>query len=282
MTYFPMFHYFNFFRIHNVFLGSLAACVAYYIINGQNVYLLLHCIMIIALAMMFGNALNDIIDFKSDEISHPNRMLPMGYININTAKQITGFVFILLIIISFHLPIQASLLVYCFIVPLLILYNCYFKGVPLIGNIIISIILSLTFLFIELVFFNRFDITIVPASLIFGLSIIREILKDIHDYEGDRAYNVYTFPVRFGHSYSIKVVIYMILCFCLLAPMPYYVNYYSNNYLISLIILVEIPMIILVSLLLRNPDKIMISRIVSTMKIINLFGLFVILIANKY
>ena len=276
-----MINYFNFFRMHNAIMGALAVYIAYSIIDGDNIYLLFHCMLIVVLSMMFGNALNDILDLKSDNISHPNRPLPKGYIKISNAKPITGILFVLVICVSLFLP-NSDCMYACFsILALLIFYNIYFKGIALIGNFIISLILASTFLFTELVFFNQLHITIVPANLIFGLSLIREILKDIHDYEGDKKYNIYTLPVQIGYSYSIKVVVCMIVCFCVLAFIPYYINYYSLNYLISLIILIEIPMIILLSLLLRNPDKLMISHIINFMKLINLFGLFVILIANK-
>jgi len=73
----------------------------------------------------------------------------------------------------------------------------------------------------------------------------------------------------------------MIIVFCVLALLPYFVNYYQKNYLISLIILVEIPLILLVSLLLRNPNKLMLRKVAIITKAISLFGLLVILIANS-
>ena len=276
-----MIHYFNFFRIHNVIMGAFAVLIAYYVIHGDDIFLLFHSMLTVVLAMIFGNILNDIIDLKPDTISHPHRSLPMNYISVGTAKMLTILTLMLLIVVAYFLPISACLFVYFLVIPILVLYNVYLKGVAIIGNIMIAVMLSSTFLFTELVFFNQLVITIIPSYLIFGLSLIREILKDIHDYDGDKEYKIYTLPVQLGYEYSMKIVVWMILFFCLLAPIPYYINYYSLNYFISLIILIEIPMIILVSLLLRNPNKLLLSKIVSMMKIINLFGLFVILIANK-
>ena len=122
---------------------------------------------------------------------------------------------------------------------------------------------------------------LIPACLVFGLSFIREFIKDIQDYEGDKYYNIKTLPVRIGQKKSINIVIFMIIVFCVLALIPYVINYYQINYLIYLIILVEIPLIILVSLLLRNPNKLMLRKISMMVKIISCFGLLVILIANS-
>ena len=120
-----------------------------------------------------------------------------------------------------------------------------------------------------------------PACLVFGLSFIRELIKDIHDYEGDKQHNIKTLPVKIGQKKSINITILLIVLFCVLALVPYFTNFYQKIYLISLIILVEIPLIILVSLLLKNPNKLMLNKISSITKIISLSGLLVILIANR-
>tara|TARA_B110000263_G_scaffold54774_1_gene46200 strand:- start:1620 stop:1973 length:354 start_codon:yes stop_codon:yes gene_type:complete len=117
--------------------------------------------------------------------------------------------------------------------------------------------------------------------MVFGLSFIREFLKDIHDYDGDKEHNIHTFPVKIGVEKSVKIIKYLIIIFCLLLFIPYLTNFYQKNYLISLIILVEIPLIILVSLLKKNPNKLILKQVSAFIKIISIFGLLVILIANN-
>ena len=62
--------------------------------------------------------------------------------------------------------------------PLIVLYSIVFKGLPLIGNIITSLILSLSFIFCG-VAFDNISHMITPALLAFGLTLLREIIKDI-------------------------------------------------------------------------------------------------------
>ena len=38
----------------------------------------------------------------------------------------------------------------------------------------------------------------IPAWLAFGLSSIRELIKDIADVDGDKINGIMTFPVKFG------------------------------------------------------------------------------------
>ena len=70
------------------------------------------------------------------------------------------------------------------------------------------------------------------------IKFIREFIKDIQDYEGDKYYNIKTLPVRIGQQKSINITIFMIIVYCILILIPYFINYYQTNYLISLIILV--------------------------------------------
>ena len=273
--------YLKLIRIQNLIIGSLAVLVTNYSIKTYDVLLLCHCILSVILAMSFGNILNDIIDLKPDKISHPNRPLPMEQINISSAKKLLFILCILIIITSFFLNITSRVCLLFVVLPLLISYNFYFKNTPLLGNIIISFLLAFVFIFTELVFLNELKIMIIPSLLVFGLSLIREFLKDIHDYEGDKTHNIQTLPVKIGQNKSISIAILMIIVFCVLSLFPYFINFYYINYLISLIILVEIPLIVLVSLLLRNPNKLMFRKILSITKIISLSGLLVILISNN-
>ena len=276
-----MITYFKLIRIPNLIIATLAVLVATYSIKGHDLLLLLYAIISVVCTMAFGNTLNDVLDLYSDKISHPSRPLPMNRIEIGMAKNIVFILLISILIISLFLNILASICLLCIILPLLLCYNLYFKGVPVAGNAVTSILLAFVFIFTEIVFYSTVQITLIPACLVFGLSFIREFIKDIQDYEGDKYYNIKTLPVRIGQQKSINIAICMIIVFCILILIPYFVNYYQTNYLISLIILVEIPLILLVSLLLRNPNKLMLRKVSIMIKIISCFGLLVILIANS-
>ena len=273
--------YFKLIRIQNIMIGIMAIFVSAYSIEANDLLLLLYCILSVVLAMSFGNVLNDILDLESDKISHPSRPLPSNIITPMTAKLFLIALFISLIITSSFLNKLTCLYLLFILLPLLILYNVYFKGIPIVGNIIVSVLLAFVLLFTELIFFNQIQIMWIPSLMVFGLSFIREFLKDIHDYDGDKEYNIHTFPVKIGVEKSVKIIKCLIIIFCLLLFIPYLTNFYQKNYLISLIILVEIPLIVLVSLLKKNPNKLILKQVSAFIKIISIFGLLVILIANN-
>ena len=68
-----MLSFFKIIRIHNILIANFAACIAYFIILENNLYMLCLSSACITFIMMYGNMLNDYLDMKSDIISHPNR-----------------------------------------------------------------------------------------------------------------------------------------------------------------------------------------------------------------
>ena len=93
-------------------------------------------------------------------------------------------------------------------VEILILYEIILKRIPLIGNIVISSLVGIVFVFIEAGLTNKIDTTYPIMILAFNLNLIREIIKDIQDLEGDKLYNMKTLPIILGKH---KTIIFIIL-----------------------------------------------------------------------
>ena len=272
---------FKLIRINNLIIAMFAVLVSSAILKNQNFSILINILLTIIFTMAFGNVLNDILDIKIDNIAHPERPLPSRKITLIEAKGILACLFLLVILSSFYINNLANQVLYFFILPALYLYNIFLKKIPIIGNIIVASLIATLFLFTEIALFNSYHILIVPALLIFGLSFIREFLKDICDYEGDKQYRTTTFPVYFGKTQSIKIAIIFIGVFAILCLIPYYTQYYKLNYLLLLIFIIEIPLFLLVLLLLNNPDKKRIQLMAHVTKYMSLGGLLIILLSHN-
>ena len=272
---------FKLIRINNIIIAMFAVLVSSAILKNQNFSILINILLTIIFTMAFGNVLNDILDIKIDNIAHPERPLPSRKITLVEAKGILACLFLLVILSSFYINNLANQVLYFFILPALYLYNIFFKKIPIIGNIIVASLIATLFLFTEIALFNSYHILIVPALLIFGLSFIREFLKDICDYEGDKQYRTTTFPGYFGKTQSIKIAIIFIGVFAILCLIPYYTQYYKLNYLLLLIFIIEIPLFLLVLLLLNNPDKKRIQLMAHITKYMSLGGLLIILLSHN-
>ena len=266
-------------RAQNIALSILSSLITVHLIGFHDIKLIIISITIISLVMAFGNIINDYYDIKIDSIEHPDRPLPNNIFSQQFIFFIIFLLIILIIVLSFFINEMARKTLYIGVIPPLYLYSIFFKKIPLINNLIIAYLLGMVFMFNEIVYVNSFSLLILPALLAFGLSFIRELIKDIDDYHGDKKFNIYTIPVIIGISNARYIAIIWIIIFQCLCILPYYLNILSYKYFISLIFLIEIPLCFVLSLLFNNPNKRTFSKLVIYTKWITFGGLVVIFLS---
>src|SRR5574338_406664 len=195
-----------------------------------------------ALVAAAGNIVNDIYDVETDKISHPNRILVMGIITKKEALFEYQFLNLIAVIISAYLSITLLIIVFVSIV-LLFFYSYLFKQKPLIGNIIIAFLAGMAFIYGGLVSGNPLD-AIIPALFAFMVNLIREIVKDIQDIEGDSKLNYKTFPILFGITKSKHLIVIITILLILSTLYPFITILYNIEYFIMIMGLVN-PLLIL-------------------------------------
>jgi len=270
--------YLHLIRYHNILIAQFGILCSFYIlkIDFYDIRLLL-LFIIIGFFMAAGNIFNDIIDIKTDVIDHPNRPLPKKMITISNAYYLLFVSILIGCIASLFINNLSLIFLYFLIIPLLFLYPLYLKKIPLLGNIVVAFLISSVFIFSECVVLKSYTILTIPSLLIFGLSLIREIIKDIHDYEGDKQYGVSTLCVLLGRTNTILITSILIIIFMVFLLWPYFSGYYDSNYLLSLIILIEIPLVMVVFLLNKNPNKKTFMQLAVITKYMSFLGLIVLL-----
>ncbi|MCF7827145.1 MAG: geranylgeranylglycerol-phosphate geranylgeranyltransferase, partial [Candidatus Marinimicrobia bacterium] len=131
-----------------------------------------------------GNIINDIYDLEIDRINRPDRPLPSGAMSVKQARIYLIFLFAAGSLFSWSISLQAFIIAGLISIPTLIAYSACFKRQPLIGNLTVSFMLGLAFIYVGSAFGN-IPATLVMAALAFGFTLIREIVKDLEDMEGD-------------------------------------------------------------------------------------------------
>ena len=268
--------YFQAIRINNVLI-AIACCFATFFKASSNNHLdfFLGLITIILL-MIASNFINDIYDIKVDKINNPNRLLVIRPELKRTLKILVLISFIVSCFASFLISNIAFLIVF-FSLPILFLYTPLLKGTPLAGNMVVSFYLSFVFIFIELCLSNSIEIMILPACFAFGISLIREIVKDIEDYKGDKITKIYTLPVCLGIKKTIYFVCFLMICFL---SFCFSIILLKNNiyYNISVFFLVFMPIFYLIFFLIKDPTSNSCSRASALLKKITILGLIIIYI----
>jgi geranylgeranylglycerol-phosphate geranylgeranyltransferase len=192
-----------------------------------------------------GNALNDYLDIESDKINHPRRPLPSGDLPPYMAIIIVLVFNIAAIVSAILVDSVVLVIVVCAIVALAV-YDFRLKKLPLIGNLIVSILGGMTFIVGGLAI-DKSSIFILPGVMIpavfaFLFHLGRELLKDIADFDGDIKTDCRTLvSIMSRKSVMIFIsVLYSLLI--LLTLIPIFEMWYRPIYGYIAVGLVDIPL----------------------------------------
>jgi len=224
--------------------------------------------------MASGNIINDVFDIEIDRINRPSRPLPSGLIKIKFA---VIFYFILVLIsLALSLLISQSAFTIVLISHLILfLYSKYLKKVSMIGNITVAFLTGLVFIFGGVAVGNP-SAAIIPASFAFLINLMREIIKDMEDVEGDRKADVITFPIKFGFQKSKLLILVITIFLVLFTLYPFLTKLYKIEFFIVVMILVNTILVYSLKLLFENHSSKNLNKISNLLKLNMVFGLIAI------
>ncbi|MCU4188396.1 geranylgeranylglycerol-phosphate geranylgeranyltransferase [Flavobacterium sp. HXWNR29] len=204
-----------------------------------------------------GYVINNIMDQDTDEIAKPqNRVVGVSVTETVAYNWYIGLT-IVGVGIGFYLsnviykPTFASMFI--LVATLLYMYATSFKQIPVLGNVVVALMLSTSIIIIGLFDIlpaidadNRFrmkeafDILMHYAIFAFIINLIREIVKDMEDMDGDYQSGINTLPITIGvQKTKIIVGVLTVISIGILA-------YYVNSYLFELDYVVYYAMILIV------------------------------------
>ncbi len=222
-----------------------------------------------------ANAINDYFDYEIDRINRPKRPLVTGLVSRAVAKWLGLALFLVGTALAFKLNLGARFLAIFGALPLMVLYTPVLKGQPLIGNIAVALILGLAFLFAGAAVGNPAPL-LVPAALAFSLTLVREMVKDIADMEGDEKAGLRTFPLLVGQSAAIMTVINLAFLVAVGTLFPFITGYYSWHYLVVALIGVITPLFYMVYSLIKSPGADQAAFSAKLLKVATLLGVVAI------
>jgi len=269
--------YLKILRPLNVLLSATSVIISAWLIDSIYSPLLPYTIIIVISFVGASNILNDILDINIDKVNRPDRILASGKIKIKSAIVFTTSLFLIGIIFCQYIYPLGNYIAIFIIFPLLIIYTPILKKIPFIGNIVIGLILGSVFIFSESAIVGGISKMWIPFYLATILSIIREVIKDAADINGDSINNISTFPNKFGLKSTLWLIRLLILILFIISLIPWFNNIYNNYYIFLLILSVLIPSFYVVFLKLNKKstfkDYIQAAKL---FKIITFFGMIVI------
>ena len=165
-----------------------------------------------------GNVINDIFDIEIDRINRPERILVSGQIS----KSGAWIFYILLTVASLALAglLSLSAIVIVLIAQILLfMYTFSLKGVVLLGNIVVASLTGLACIYAGVVA-GHLQPCFIFAGFAFLVNLIREIIKDIEDREGDERNGIITFVSKYGIQKTRALVRVLTILLVLLTCVP--------------------------------------------------------------
>lgn len=222
-----------------------------------------------------GNIFNDFFDKSVDQINKPDRPYAAGKLQAVDMLVSGIFAYSSGILLSFFVGIEGFLIVLSTSV-LLMVYNVKAKRMVLAGNVIISLLAGMAFLYGGLAG-GSIKNAAIPALFAVVFHFGREIFKDIEDKDADKKSGIDTFPVRYGEGKALVLGISVFILLIFLTPMPYVFLNYSLLYLITVAVGVDLLLIVLIQRYLVSRRMEHLKRLNKLMKFGMVFGLLALM-----
>ena len=269
-------------------------------IEGFNLVLIIIASICIAGA---GNIINDYFDVNIDLINKPHKVHIQKCINRRWAIFWHLLLSAIGILSSFYVAFKIH---YVWIgilntvsVLLLFIYSASLKKKFIIGNIIISLLTAWVILvlvlpeYVELVkyqlisldnYYKIIRLGILYATFSFIISLIREVIKDIEDIDGDRPNACNTMPIVLGiNATKVFITVWLIVIIALLVVAQVYVVSFgwwlSITYAFALLIW---PLILIQKKLIKANTNSEFAELSKMVKWVMLFGILSMLFFAYY
>ncbi|MFQ5605540.1 MAG: geranylgeranylglycerol-phosphate geranylgeranyltransferase [bacterium] len=273
--------YFILTRPANLFLGVAAIFLGAWLTGSvQPISKVIFACLSGAFIMAAGNALNDYYDVDIDRVNKPFRPLAANRLNSSAALFFSIILFVLGIFLSIFVHYRALFLA-LFIVAGLTFYNARLKRTVLFGNIAVSILSGLAFVYGGLAV-GRWQAALIPAVFAFLFHLGREIIKDVEDKSADETISAQTLPIRWGDraALAIATLIYCILI--VFTFLPYFWGIFGKGYFWIVVFGVDLVIVFVLILIWMKPVTGTMRTVSAILKADMLMGMLAIYVGNRF
>jgi geranylgeranylglycerol-phosphate geranylgeranyltransferase len=180
--------------------------------------------------------LNDYFDLESDKINAPDRPLPAGLVTEREVV-ILSIVVTMLGFITAYLIGLAALFVVILVWAVGFLYNWRFKKSGLIGNLMVSFSVGMTFIFGGLAVGRPFEkIVLFFAVWVLLIDLGEEIAADAMDLEGDRQAGSRSLALVLGPENALKISAAIFLLVMVTSSLPLLLGWLEWIYLFPILL----------------------------------------------
>ena len=187
-----------------------------------RLFLLSFCTVLLAAA---GYIINDYYDVKIDYLNKPDRVIVGKVLKRRVVLFWHTFLNFLSIGLGFYLSWKIGL-IFFFTAFMLWFYSNQLKRLPFIGNFTVALLTGLSLSVVSIYFQQKEILVNIYAVFAFGISLIREIIKDMEDWQGDAKFGCKTLPIVLGLRKTKLIVFVLVFSFGFLI---FYLTQFLDN-----------------------------------------------------
>ncbi|POS01815.1 4-hydroxybenzoate polyprenyltransferase [Flavobacterium croceum DSM 17960] len=181
-----------------------------------------------SLTIASGYIINNFYDSKKDLINRPNKSRIDRLVSQKTKLQVYFSINFVVVFLAMLVSWRAVLFFSAYIF-LIWFYSHKLKKYPIIGNLTAAFMAILPFFAILMHYKNFYAQIFAHASFLYLILLIREIVKDLENIQGDIANNYQTIPVRFGENFAKNVI--LVLTLFTVIPVYFLVEIFEVGYM---------------------------------------------------
>lgn len=246
-----------------------------------------------------GYIINDLVDINTDSVNKPGKNLVGNRISESTAQVLYWITTLsgiaASVLFSYLLHKISYSLIFLFSAGLLWFYSQKYKCQPLVGNMVVAVLSSLSFGLVWLFTFfalsnqgiefaqvqSSFLLTnklvLIYVGFAFLITLLRELIKDLEDYTGDNRFGCRTLPVVYGKGVAKVIALftaYLSLAGLVWVDFYYFqMHYYGVAGWFILIIVLLVLIIVRLHRATEKPDFASLSRLSKRLMLLGIVSL---------
>ena len=236
-------------------MGVIGTFTSGFIGSGLHFVHFIFYIAVAAIAVFLvtsgGNIINDVVDVDTDRINHPDRPMVTGRITRRSAIAAVIVLFVGALIISAVLISLISASVVVLAEVFLMVYELRTKRLGLTGNVMISVLVGLIFIFGGIAV-NSIRSMLILFAMATLANLSREIIKDIEDVKGD--VDRITLPKKHGVTFAAYLAAASVVIAVIISYFPYYFGIFTAFYLIPVAVS-DALFILSIVYIMKNPKN---------------------------
>jgi 4-hydroxybenzoate polyprenyltransferase len=258
----------------SIFIFSPENSLRHVLLDGKLFFIVLSSACVIAA----GYIINNFYDKEKDKINRPVKSKIDSLVSQKTKLSVYFMLNFIGAILAYVISWRAVLFFSGYIF-LIWLYSHKLQKYPFIGIISVSILTILPFFAVFVYYKNFSEVIFVHAVFLFLLLVIRQLIKNLENMDGDILTNLKTIPIKYGEELTKKAISFLSLP--IIVPVYFLWNYPEIGWMKFYFAFSIIALIIFVIILWKSKAKSQYITLHNLLKFLIFAGIFSLILIDK-